>query len=320
MRRRSRPGVTLLEILVVLAILSMIFALTIGILRNANRDLGVMASANAVHALLRAVVDHARAENAPAWVVINLNERSAGALTRETIGMWHFEDTSGAFGKTLTVNGPAQVVGRVGTAYRFTGSQTIDCGDVPRIAPDQGIAIEMWFYRFAGTGKHVLATIGKEMEVWADAPGRLHVRVGSTTANSGTNVVPREMWIYGQAIYNGREIKILLNNAEVGSLACRHEWKGPATLTLGSKKDGLSGMLDEVRLSSIVPMHPYYLPNQVEFELPRGARVQNGEYLIAFDAAGRLDPASHPQEVALTLKSPVFTKTLTVTRQGQVRR
>jgi prepilin-type N-terminal cleavage/methylation domain-containing protein len=320
MDRRARSGVTLLEVLVVLAIMSMIFAMTIGVLRNANRDLGVMAAANTVTSLLRAAGEHARAENAPAWVVINLDERTAGTLIRETIVMCHFEDTSAGFAKSIQVNGPVQVLGKVGTGYKFTGSNTIDCGDIPRFSPDQGIAIEMWFWRYPGSGKHILASIGKEMEVYVDPVGRVLVRVGTTIADSGTNLVPREMWIYCQAIYNGREIKILLNGAEVGSKPCRHSWKSAAPLTLGSKKDGLAGIMDEVRVSAVVPRDTYPLPPQVEFELPKGAKTQDGEFLVAFDGTGRLDITRHTTDLTLTLKSPAASKTLVVTRQGLVRR
>ncbi len=315
-----RAGVTLLEVLVVLAILSMIFGLTIGLLRNANRDLGVMAAANTITSLLRAAGEHARAENSPAWVLLDIDDRVAGTLIRDTIVMCHFEDTSAGFGKTLQVNGPVQVLGRVGLAYKFTSSNTIDCGDIPRFAPDQGIAIEMWFNRAPGTGKHILASIGKEMEVYVDPIGQINVKVGSTIANSGQNRVPREWWAYCQAIYNGREIKILINGAEAGSTPCRYTWKGAAPLTLGSKKDGITGLLDEVRVSVIVPHDTYPLPPQVEFELPKTAKIQDGEFLIAFDASGRLDATRHPAEVPITLKSPAASKLLVVTRQGLVRR
>lgn len=319
-RTRQQDGVTLLEILVVLAILSMIFALTIGVLRNANRDLGVMAAANTVTSLLRAAGEHARAENSPAWVVFNMDDRTAGTLIRETIVMCHFEDQSAGFGKTIQVNGPVLVLGRVGTCYRFASSNTIECGTIPRFAPDQGIAIEMWFNRSPGTGKHILASIGKEMEVWVDPIGKVQVRVGDTTVHSGTNLVPREWWVYCQAIYNGREIKILINGAEAGSIPCRYTWKSAAPLTIGSKKDGITGLIDEVRVSAVIPHDTYSLPPQVEFDIPKSAKVKDGEFLIAFDGTGRLDATRHPLDVSITLKSPAASKTLVVTRQGLVRR
>jgi type II secretory pathway pseudopilin PulG len=319
--RRRVEGVTLLEVLVVIVIFSMILGMTIGILRNSNRDLGVMAATNTVAGLLRAAGEHARAENSPAWVAINVDERTAGTLIRESLVMCHFEDTSGGYNTTIQVQGPIQVLGRVGLAYRFAGMNIIDAGEIPRLAADQGMAIEMWFNRAPGTGKHVLATIGKDMELMVDAMGRIHARVGSVTATSGSNLVPREWWVYVQAIYNGREIKILINGVEAGSIACRHAWSGPGRLILGAKKDGLAGLMDEVRVSGIVPGDLYMLPPQVEFELPRNARVQNGEFLVAFDPTGRLDATRHPGgDLTMSIKSPVVSKTIVVTRQGLVRR
>ena len=81
---RRRSGVTLLEILVVLTILGMIMGLTIGVLRNANRDLGVMAAANTITALLRAAGEHARAENLYARAGFRRLPRGRWALSLTT--------------------------------------------------------------------------------------------------------------------------------------------------------------------------------------------------------------------------------------------
>jgi type II secretory pathway pseudopilin PulG len=325
MRRRLRcggagAGVTLLEILVVIVILSMILGMTIAVLRNANRDLGVLAATSTISSMLRAAAEHARAEASPAWVVLDLDRRTIGTLTRETIGMWHFEDRTGAFGKVANVKGPVLDRGRVGLAYRFKPNETIECGEVPVFRPDQGVGIELWFYRSPRGNKHILASIGKEAEVWVDANGRVAAKVGSTQVISGTVLVPRESWIFLQAIHNGRELKLLLNGTEVGSVPCRHDWQSPAPFVVGAAKDGIAGMIDEVRLSLIIPRDTYPLPPQVEFELPRGSKVADGEFIIAFDGGGRLEAARHPSALTLTIKSPTASKTLTITRQGLVLR
>ena len=319
-RPSTRAGVTLIEILVVIVILSMILGMTIGILRNANRDLGVLAAANTVAAQLRATAEHARAEASPAWVVLDLEGRTIGTLTRETIGMWHFEDRMGAFGKEANPKGPVIVPGRVGNCYRFKMNETVDCGEVPVYRPDQGVGIELWFHRVLRGNKHIIASIGKDVEVWADAQGKVTARVGASQVTSGIVTVPREMWVYLQAIHNGRELKLLLNGTEVGSIPCRHEWKEAGRFIVGSAKDGLAGMIDEVRLSLVIPRDTYPLPPQVEFELPKGSKVADGEYLIAFDGGGRLEAGRHPSALTFTIKSPAASKTITITRQGLVLR
>ncbi len=119
-----RAGVTLLELVVVIVILSLLLGLSIALFRNANHDLGVRSSSGHLTALLRAARDQARAERAPAWVVLDTAENSVYAMTKETVGEWHFEDTvtTGAFGKNGRVSGQAQLVpGRVGMAYLMTG-------------------------------------------------------------------------------------------------------------------------------------------------------------------------------------------------------
>ena len=87
-----QKGLTLLELLVVIVILSLMMGISISLFTNANKDLGVRSSANHVVSLLRSVRDHARIRSEPAWVALNPSENSIHVLTQETYGEWHFED------------------------------------------------------------------------------------------------------------------------------------------------------------------------------------------------------------------------------------
>ncbi len=321
--RRADAGVTLIEILVVIVIFSMLMGLGVSVLRNANKDLGVRAAAGRVVAMIRAAHDHARAENSPAWVIFTMQEPSAGALTKETVGMWHCEeDGRGAFGLDPKVTGAVIQPGRIGMGYRMRKpGDSVELGEIPFQAKDQGVALELWFWRDAGGQKSTIAAAGKDLELLLDATGRVTARIGGLNLGSGDALLPRESWIHVQLLHNGRQAKLFLNDVEVASVNGGVQWSDkPAPILVGGGRDGLVGMVDEIRLSLIVRRDIYRLPAQVEFQFAPGTVPVNDEVILAFDSLGRLDPARHPGPFSFKVKSPADEKEIVVTPQGAVRR
>ncbi len=318
-----KRGVTLLELLVVIIIFSMLLGFTIYLLKGANRDLGVTASANQLAGLLRAAHQAARTDASPAWVVLNVRDNTAHLLVKETVGEWHFEEKGGqdqgAFGKAARITNGSSVPGRVGRAVRLAGSGTIHCGEVPVYAPEQGVAVEMWFLRSHGrTGRGVLATIGGEVELSVEADGRVDGRVGGLRVSSGQARVPNDSWCHVQLLYSGRDLRLFLNQAQVASAAGQAGWTVNSPFVVGDARSGISGIVDEVRLSLIVPRDLVPLPAEVTFEIVSGlAAGQNGEAVIPFDGEGRL---ALPAEVKVAVKSPTERQEITVGRGGNVRR
>src|SRR5689334_21490295 len=131
---RGRAGLTLIELLTVVVIFSMLLGFSVLFLKNANRDLGVNASANTVQSLLRGAHQVARSNSAPAWVVLQMQQNLVYVLAKETVGEWHLEDSApggagqGAFGKMATINDGVSVPGRVGAGIRLKSQGTIQCG------------------------------------------------------------------------------------------------------------------------------------------------------------------------------------------------
>jgi len=314
-----RRGVTLIEVIVVLIILAMLSAFAITIFLNSNRDLGVRAAANHCVALVRSVGEHARATHSPAWIVLNVQENSVHTLTEETIQAWNFEDNRGAFGRTATMAGGGRsVAGREGLGYLLTSSSTIDCGEIPVYTQDQGLGIEFWIYRVATRGRQTICTIGQEVEVSVDGAGKVYAKIGGLSMNTKDMYVPMEKWVHVKAAYSGSEGKLYLNDVEADVRQGKSNWTRNSPLVIGSKKDGLTGVIDSFRVSLIIPRDKYYLPNETKFVLQQGAQVRNGEFTIGFTPQGRLDPARHPGDVSFTLKSPADEKTITISPLGSI--
>ena len=319
-RRSRRAGMTLLEILTVIVILSLMLGLSIYFLKNANRDLGVNASANTVQSLLRAAHQVARSNAAPAWVVIDAKQNTIYALAKETVGEWHLEDGTGAFGRNAAVSGGQTVPGRVGMGVRLGSSATIQCGEVPVYAPDQGAAVEFWYQRKRG-GRGVLFTIGSTVEAVSETDGRVTVRFGSLSAGSGNVRVPLDSWCHLQVVYSGRELRVLLNRAPVGSAPGKGAWTPGGALTVGDGKQGFVGIVDEIRLSLIVPRDVFQLSSEAVFEFPPGFVVPpDGEVVISFDSEGRLDASAHAEPFRFAVKSPADRRDLLLNLSGTLSR
>jgi type II secretory pathway pseudopilin PulG len=318
LRFRRSGGMTLLEILTVIVILSLMLGLSVFFLKNANRDLGVNASANTVQSVLSGARQLARSNSAPSWVVLDTRQNSLYMLAKETAGEWHLEDATGAFGRDATITGGVPVPGRVGMGMRMTTNATIQCGPVPVYTPDEGVAIELWFLKRRAT-KGILASIGEKGEVvlTSEADGRVTGNVGALNVSSGKDGVPLDSWCHVQLLYSGRELRLYLNRAPVGVAVGPHAWIPGGKLTIGDSRQGLIGIVDEIRLSLIIPRDVFSLANETVFDFPAGFKIPpNGEVVIAFDHEGRLDPTAHASPFEFWVKSPAEKRHFLVTMSG----
>ncbi|HVR86862.1 MAG TPA: LamG-like jellyroll fold domain-containing protein, partial [Planctomycetota bacterium] len=234
---------------------------------------------------------------------------------------WHLEDlvTTGAFGKDGKVTGGSLVTGRVGKGIQLSGSASIAFGEVPTYALDQGIAIEFWFLRRSGRGRGVLASVGDAVEIATETDGHIEARVGGLRASSGQIRLPNDAWCYLQAVYSGRELKLILNRREVQSVVGKTELPRGLNFSVGGS--GFTGIIDEVRLGLIIPREEYFLPNECSIGFKTGFVVpESGELVIAFDAEGRLDPSVTPQPFSFTIKSPAAAQEITIGPGGTLER
>lgn len=325
MRARSAVrGVTLIEMVTVIVIISLLLGLSIAIFRNANRDLGVRAATNHFVALLRAVHDEARMRHSPAWVVIDVQENGCYAMTKEVVGEWHFEDTvtTGAFGKNGRVTSGTFVPGRIGQGLQFQGSTTVECGEFPIYADNQGVAIEFWYYRQNVARRQTICTIGSQFEIAIEASGRLSVRCGDLLFGSG-DVTLRfaDRWYFIELIYDGREAQLFVNQALLGTREGKVTWQKNQNLTIGAAKSGFTGILDEFRLSVVFAQTKYFLPSESKWELPNGY-VPSGksDFVIHFDSEGRLDRRKHGRALKFTIKSPAESREIILNLTGMVDR
>lgn len=317
-RHRGTSGLTLLELLTVIMIFSLMLALSVYFMQNANRDLGVSAAVHHIAGLLRLSHQHARTTSSPAWVVLDTQQNQAFALLKETVGEWHLEDGSG-FGGPAQIQGGSKVPGRVGNGLLLQGSGVIQCGDVPSYAPDQGVAVEMWFQRRPGRSRGILARVSDSVELAHETNGQISGRVGGLRVDSGNLRIPQDSWVYIQLIYSGRDLRLFLNRTPCGQVAGNSPWT-PGAFSVGDARSGATGVVDEIRLSLITPQDRYSLAAECQFDFAPGFQAPpDGKVVIGFDPEGRLEPPLAPP-FTFAVKSTADRKALTILLSGAVER
>jgi hypothetical protein len=164
----------------------------------------------------------------------------------------------------------------------------------------------------------VLFTIGDQVEGVCEADGRVTVRIGSLTVGSGNVQIPLEAWCLLQVVYSGRDLRLFLNRAPVSApVLGKSAWSPGGAFTVGNQKQGFTGIVDEIRLSLIIPRDAFSLSSESVFEFPAGfVPPPDGEVVISFDSEGRLDPAVHLEPVKFAVKSPADRRTIVVGLSG----
>ncbi len=319
-----QKGITLLELLTVIVILSLMMGISIALFSSANKDLGVRAAANHVVSLLRSVRDHARIRSEPAWVVLNPTENSVYALTQETYGEWHFEDTvsTGAFDRDAEIHRGSLVQGRIGMGIQFQGSGSVDCGVIPIFAPDQGVAIQFWYFRESSNRSQRLFSIGDQMEMKVLSSGKIRTKLGGMILGSGkASLATEDVWYHIHLVHNGREMQLFINGKRVASKEGPVNWTREESLVIGGKGGGVRGIIDEFRIGLIFAREKHYFPKEVSLEFPPGVFPKDQkEFLIHFDREGRLDSRKHSRPINWKVKSTVDEFEITINPTGVVER
>lgn len=323
---RGRRGVTVLELLAVIVIMSMLLGFAVFYMQGANQDLGVHASVNHVAGLFRLAHQHARTTSSPAWVVLDTRGNVAHVLLKETVGEWHLEQDAsgkqgeGAFGRDAVVQGGKAVPGRIGQGVELGGSGVIRCPEVPLQDPAQGLSLELWFLRAGGRSRAVLAKVGNDVELAAEVNGELQARVGALSVRSAGLRVPLDAWCHVLLIYSGRDLRLFLNRVPAGMAAGAAAWAAGQPLIVGDTKSGLVGIVDEIRVGLILPQERFSLPAQVSFDFQPGyAPPADGFVVVGYDGEGRLDPA-FGKAFSFAIKSSSDRRPITISQSGSVQR
>jgi hypothetical protein len=309
---------TLLELLLVMAVLGILMGVGVGMLSSIN--LGERAAQGLVQNVLRSARNSTLARGAGARIRIDPNAGALRAEAMEVVGTWHFEGGGealrGAFGiDGVNMGGVVVDDGFVGRALAF-GVRSGSKAEVPvhqYSAYDftDGFRIEFALRREPDGGGKVLSfgqsigveiTNGGGMRAWfvptaIDATGR-EVKAGKVVFPVPAGTIDAQRWTRVAFEYDRRRAVVEIDGVAVvledPVLETLPVWPITDALEIGDEQQGFGGAIDALVVSAVAVSEDVALPEGVRFDPGVPAEIR-------FDAGGNLDRAVHREPLVLTL-------------------
>jgi len=303
-RDARRAGLTLIEILVVLAIAAVLFGAGIGVFKGITRSGARQAARAEVLNLIHKARNAARGEERSA-ILFEENGTRVRAIIQRVVALLHFEDledgvTTGADRKDGKVaGGTIYERGKVRRAMQLEGG-TIDLGRYPDYDATDGVGAELWF-KPASKNTMTLLEKGRSWRLYVE-PARTglvvkaEIHVGRSNAGStrllldgsGT-VLPVGRWAHIGFSYDRAFAILEVNRVEIARVPkdpsmdsdspsgamepievepeTRPIVRDPeAPLMIGSGGSPVDGYVDEVRVTAVLSGDVVNLPEGVTIE------------------------------------------------------
>ncbi len=320
--RARRAGFTLLELLVVLAVVATLMGVGVGFLQRGATDLD--AALLTVGDQIRVAATTARARSLPTEVQATGGRDGAPVRIHvrglRHVGSWHFEEGERPFDRRLTpqLSGHAEP-GRFGQARRHdldSGAALLTVHNREgALALGTGFAVRV-DVRPDSYGAAIVVRYGRAftLSLDPDLVPQAAVTLAGTADNPGTTVqltarwpLRLSQWAALELNHDGREVSLLVD----GQLVAREVAGGRpfdrsgAVLEVSPGTDAFDGLVDEVQLLA-------YEDGDLQL-LPVGVEVQPAPpWRLAFGRDGAL---VEPQEFAFSLVMPMGDDELTERRR-----
>ncbi len=295
---RHRAGFTIIELLVVMALIALLSGIGVGMMRRRDSNLTTEINGRLLRSVLREARNSAKLGGAGVLVRLNREENTIEASPLQLAGNWHFEDQFGS--RRLAIPDALDLVeeGWMGRAVRLSDNQ-IDLGRQPFFQATEGFRLRFWVKADAGARGTLFARPGSwkmsltdegalEGEIFVEPQGEsVQVKTRPGLLTSG--------WHRLSMTYDRLELILEVDGVRYG---VRKEHRVLAVeprahLLLGGS--GFKGLVDEVRLDVA-------LSGKVE-EFSVGTDIlEEGDTLIRFDGHGRLDRRFHTKPALVILQ------------------
>ncbi|MAG57292.1 MAG: hypothetical protein CMJ83_13445 [Planctomycetes bacterium] len=330
MNSLSKAGFTIIEILAVMAIISILLGLSAAALMRAGDGQALDVAERQVRATLARVRSASRERSALGEVVLlpgeGLGDSRVRVQTTRDAGSWHFDDEGGrqlgGRNNFARLQGASIVDGgTVRSAAQFKGSGKVTCGRVPGYDPTVGFDLSFDVQLDAESEGGPLCSFGEAFSLEVDEDGALSAAVqillGSKpiVATSEKGVIAPGTWARVRMAWDGIELMVWAHGVLEGRERAFKEGDEDQTprllinpsrqalLTFGGR--GFVGMIDEVMYRTVEAEEILDLAEgneTVRLALQSPMRVR-------FDSEGRLDRRVHEGEVVIRV----------VTQEGESR-
>ena len=314
-----KRGVTLLELMVVTAIIAIVLGIGTAFFTGLSRTFRLRAAADQVAGVIRSAASHAGATGCPARVEFDVANGRLRSIGPKPAGLWHFEGGSGdgAFGRDATLGGGvAQAPGRIGDGLAFSGNAVVEGPKAGAFALGEGVAVEAWI-RPTSRQDMIVVQVGSGAVLGVSDDLRLLVWFGGVSAQTEPDAVPLHRWSLVRLDADGKTLAGSIDHVERVRVPAAVRWSGDPTaaVRVSDGRRPFAVSIDEVRIESVVTLEEYELGPKLRFE----TAPDSGE--LRFDGHGRLDESWHEEDVAVVLVSEARneSKTVRVERRGAIR-
>ncbi|MGE3165109.1 MAG: LamG-like jellyroll fold domain-containing protein [Planctomycetota bacterium] len=332
-------GMSLIEILVVLAILTMILGLSVSAYQRLGRGYVLPAAASQVSSVIRAARNFSVSAGVPSKVFVDSSpeQPQIAAFGFKLVANWHFEDA----GSEETEDRPiepgavlrggrgdgASVVGRVfaapgkvGRALYFEDGGAAVADHKVRYHSVGGMSLEAWI-RFlprderpealyaviSKPGSYEVGVTGDQavyLSLWGAWGGR---QDDEYLARSVGGVVIVDRWTHVRATWDGLELQLEVDGIRHGlcpvgyERIAEEEWPAPPARISGPDSYLSVSRPDRFFMGFIDEVKVRAALEPRVFELPSGVQFLGPSQTIYFDARGSLDPLRHREAVVVRM-------------------
>jgi prepilin-type N-terminal cleavage/methylation domain-containing protein len=317
-----RRGFTLIEMMVVLAIIGLLMGIGVGMFVSSREDTGLRTGFQSLLGMARFAHAQALVRRAPACIRIDLRDPTSPrleVLIDRTFGLWHGEDlgTTGAYGLDGRPHGVTLEPGKIGSAFRFSGSGSIQV-DGFQIPDTDALTVEAWISPSSQAGRQGIVEKGRAVSLRMERHGGLAAAIGSARLAATDLRLPIDQWTHVRLDAGDGEAALYANGQELA----RAPWSGPlkndeAPLILGA---GFRGLLDEIAIHGRVVEETVVLHHTLKLTSANATADPHVKGLarVHFTAQGRLDPRHHGGPVSLTLAAARGSRKVTIGWMGTV--
>ena len=294
---RRRYGVTLIEIMVVIAIISIILGMSSALFTNFERRLSLKVAANRMAVVLRSAKNFAIQETSAAVVKISKEPPQAEIWGARMVGCWHLEDqvTTGAFGLHGKAVNTTLVPGKIGRGLHFrAGESDLVCGESGRLYLPYGFVFSFWIYpeKPRDARAQILWQVGTSYQLALTADTTLALTAFNQKLEVADYHLPLYQWTLLQLETDYRSIALRANNLLLKQCTYAYQRLDPKIVWRLAAR--FQGRLDEIRLLSWLPLEHYSLPEDIFF-----AKTPTQFF---FDSHGLPDPQRNPTTVTIVLQ------------------
>lgn len=346
----KKSGITLVEILVVITIIAIVFAIGLGMF-SSGRVVGIKAAKKEIISLVQYARQKARRDHSNTFVIFDIESRKYGCHTKKTLGLWHFEEiqdgkVKGALGYDLVITAGTIQRAQTGNGVFFKNGYALN-EKFPAFAKNEGLSIDIDFVILEKDAKIFLEK-ENEYYVASDLTEKIRFKYGNKEVRLDDVTIPINKWCHFEmSLIENILIMRLGNYIQLKTVDFDLKEGKTGKLYIGSKSRPLSALIDEARVSSLIIDKELKLPDGVFFEIPEPPKKKESkkkEYVsensedekttdkkktkkdepqkkivVIFDENGNLMQPFHKSDISFKIKSTETEEEIKIDMQGVVK-